>query len=181
MDEELIFDWTGQAKAREWYESLFEHYKWNARYWEQRALLESRLGHFPNARSYAEEAIRIQRHTFTLNTLGTILTKMAIEYLQPESRDAYNTFLEGIKYLKEARDIREDQTIHPFSTFFSRTIIFVKSVYVEKKSPIDDKIKSEWNGWIEAARRSSLFLHPEYKKLLEEFQRSWLLLAVKET
>ena len=179
MDQELISDWIGRGKAREWYEAIEQLYKWNARFWEQRALLEANLGHFPVARSFAEEAIKIKNDTFTLNTLGTILTRMALEFYAPDSKEAHDIFWEGLKHLREARDIRDDKNIHPYSVFFSRVYFYAKTLYVEKKIPIDDRLTAEWNNWTEHAAHSPLFMHTDTRKLLEDFKTKWLLLATK--
>jgi hypothetical protein len=180
MDEQLISDWVG-PRAREWYESLSPFFSWNARYWEQRALLESRMGHFPRARSYAEEAIRIQRHSFSLNTLGSILTKMSLEYFTPGSTESMDIFWEGIKHLRDSRDSRdsrEDESIHPYTTFFTRAIHLARTGFVEKGKPLDDRLKQEWANWITASKRSTVFSHPANFKILEDFQKAWLSLAV---
>lgn len=181
MDADLIYEWVGSQRAREFYESLVLNYSWNARFWEQRALLESRLGHFPRARSYAEEAVRIQKHAFTLNTLGSILTKMAIDYLSPDSKEGYDLFFEGLKCLEEARDTRDDETIHTYATFFNRTLSYARLVYQDKGDPVDDKLKSEWNSWMKHASRSPVYSHFDYKNQLSELQRNWLMLAVTKT
>lgn len=180
MDEQLVYDWLGTKTSREWYEALAVNYKWNARYWEQRALLEARLGQFPRARSYAEEAVRKQKHPFTLNTLGSILTRMAIDYHLPGSKESYEMFVEGLKNLKEARDIRDDDTIHSFTTFFTRTLAFAKLTYTEKGNLINEKLTAEWNSWMQQAKRATIFSHADNKSQLDEYHKNWLLLAVKD-
>jgi hypothetical protein len=179
MDEELIHDWVGTLRSRAWYEELVTYYEWNARFWEQRALLESRLGHFPRARSYAEEAVRIQKHPFTLNTLGSILTRMSISYHNPTSREAEALFNEGIEILKVARDMRDNQTIHTYHTYFARTLSFVKLAYVETGNIIPEELKSQWDNWMKSARRSTIYSHSENLKELDGQQKEWTTLIIR--
>lgn len=181
MDEQLIHEWVGAIRSRDWYEALVPMYNWNARFWEQRALLEARLGHFPRARSYAEEALRIQRHSFTLNTLGSILTKMATEYLNPQSREGYEVFWEGVKALRGARDYREDDSIHSYTTFFSRVIAFAKQAYVSQNQIIAEDLRKEFNAWMSVAKHTTLFSHPESKKQLDSYLSAMLELIAVQT
>ena len=114
MDQETVSRLVGQQNAREWYESLRRFYDWNARYWDQRALLESELGDHETARSYAERSIQALEHPFGYNTLGTVLLRMAIRRGNP------SPLLEGIRNLDRARRFQEwGEREHPFVTFFT--------------------------------------------------------------
>ena len=85
MDQATVSRLVGLTNARDWYDSVREFYDWNGRYWDQRALLESRLGEHETARSYAERSIQVHPHPFGYNTLGTVLLHSAI---QRGNRDA---------------------------------------------------------------------------------------------
>ena len=103
MDERILCDWIGEDKACELYANIAEIYGWNARYWEQRALAEARKGKFPSARSFAAHAVSLRQDTLTYNTLGAILTEMAISYPSLDRTDAADLFWEGIDALDTAR------------------------------------------------------------------------------
>ena len=144
-------------------------YDWNGRYWDQRALFESRLGNHAQARSYAERSLLILRHPFAFNTLGTVLGRAAI---QNADIDALR---ESINHLKASRDGRAWNTSeHPYTTFFSTMIRFGQECGLES---IPNSLRNEWADWFNYARRETLFSHPEGRQQLERFQVDWLSLA----
>jgi hypothetical protein len=61
-----------QEKSRKFYEDIRETWNWNSRYWEQCALMEVDSGDYSLALKYAETAVGIERHTYTLTTLAKI-------------------------------------------------------------------------------------------------------------
>ena len=79
MDQESVMRLVGPVFGRKLYEMMQGPYDWNGRYWDQRALFESELGNHAQARSYAEHSLRIHHHPFALNTLGTVLGRIAIQ------------------------------------------------------------------------------------------------------
>ena len=79
MDQESVMRLIGQNFGRDLYEVMQGPYDWNGRYWDQRALFESELGNHAQARSYAEHSLKIHHHPFALNTLGTVLGRMAVQ------------------------------------------------------------------------------------------------------
>ena len=178
MDQEVVFDWVGRDHAREWYENLLSGYDWDARYWEQRALAEARLHSFAKARSFAEEALRIQRHPFTLNTLGTVLMRMAVAHFEPGSAESKNVLWEGIGYLRQSRDDREWRHEHPYTSFFTWALRFAETAY--KGGPVEERLSAEWQRWMNAAERAPVFSHSQEYAKLQEFHRRWLSLAVSQ-
>ena len=99
MDQQTVSRLIGTQTARTWYESIREFYDWNGRYWDQRALLESKLGEHETARSYAERSIQVHPHSFGYNTLGTVLLRMAIQQGS------------GITYFRVLIILKEPETI----------------------------------------------------------------------
>lgn len=178
MDEGFVCDLLGARRARDWYADLEQFYEWNARYWEQRALVEVRNFNFPRARSYAEQALQIHRHPFTMNTLGSILTLMAIEHFIPGSAEAREIFWEGVGYLKDSRK-REGTGIHPYATFFNRALNYARKL--KEKGLTDQKLFSEWQHWIDHAKMAVVFKHLENNEQLQDFQSQWISLAISPT
>jgi hypothetical protein len=178
MDQDVLTDMIGIKNARLWYEELSNEYDWNARFWEQRALVESRLSNFPRARSFAEHALSIQKHTFTLNTLGTILIRMSYEHYPSSSKEGIESYWEGVKYLATAKKNSNGQFEHPFTAFFAHTLQYATSLK-NSGTNVDERLSKEWQRWLNDARNSVIFKHTSYLEKLNEYRKQWLMLAVQ--
>ncbi len=178
MDSEVVYGWMGQKLASRWYDELHDNFSWNSKFWEQRALTEARLKYFPKARSFAEEAVRIYYHHYSLNTLGTILVRMALEYVSPNSSESEELFWEGVKKLQESAKLSSFESTHPFITFFTYAWHYVR----RDRSTLytGSRIAKEWNSWMTRARNVPAFKHAELQFELENFQKQWLLLVTKD-
>ena len=169
MDEETVIRLVGRDRGRELFEAIQGIYDWNGRYWDQRALFESRLGNHAQARSYAERSLQILRHPFAYNTLGTVLGRAAIQNADVDA------LRESINNLKAARDGRAWNTSeHPYMTFFSTMIRFGQVWGLEF---ISNSLRNEWADWFNRSLREALFSHPEGRQQLERFQVDWLRLT----
>jgi len=112
------------AQAREWYELIKEHYDWNARYWDQRALLESGERNHEAAFSYAKKAVNLNGHSFSLTTLGTVLLRAAADERTKLSDDErFEAYEDGERTLRESRaqEVRDGRggNEHPLETYFA--------------------------------------------------------------
>ena len=160
-----------EQEAREWYENLREYYDWNGRYWDQRALLESRFGEHETARSYAERSIQVHRHSFGFNTLGTVLLRMAINLGSDES------LLLGIRNLEIARGFQDwGEREHPFVTFFTSLIRFAEAWGI---NAVPHRARTSWTQWLRDANSSTVFSYPQTHRQLEEWNREWLKFAAE--
>jgi hypothetical protein len=113
------------ARADELYELCKPKWAWNSRFWEQRALLivETNLA---TALQYARHAVAIERHPFTLTTLGKILFR-EMEFSAPIAKSSQ--FAEAFECLSEAIDKEGFTTrvaVHPFVLLFRGTIQFLE-------------------------------------------------------
>lgn len=117
MDLETVRRLLRTDRVDDWYRRLEPHYRWNARYWEQRALgLTDELA---RASSYARRAVDKSQDPFTLNTLGTVLMRRATgsdEGLDLLTRLSY--WAEGLDALASSTDLAHGEFEHPFMTFF---------------------------------------------------------------
>jgi len=172
MDWEIVWRLVGKDRAREWYDCLREDLEWNGRYWEQRALMESRLGEHAIARSYAERSVRIHAHPFALNTLGTVLAHLAVETGDTEMLRS------AVVNLREARDFPQWKPMeHPYVTFFSHILNFASKWGIAQ---IPSDIRRVWPEWYRGAERLPMFSHAENARRLRGWQREWLTLGVKD-
>ena len=171
MDQESVMRLLGPIHGRTLYEVMQGSYDWNGRYWDQRALFESELGNHAQARSYAEHSLQIHHHPFALNTLGTVLGRIAVQDGDPD------TLREAIRNLEYARDQRRwDASEHPYVTFFTTMIKFGQAWGV---AAIPTQLRSVFTEWFNRASNSSVFSSAYAERQLKTFQRDWLYLAVQ--
>jgi hypothetical protein len=176
MDEQFLIEWLGLRRTLAWYDSLQAHYDWNARFWEQRALAETRLKKFAKARSYAERAVAIRASAFSLNTLGTVLLRIAVEGTIVGSVEQRDTFWEGIARLDDANRRSNYELQHPFNTFFVYALRWARQL-VENGNERDARLLDEWLKWMRRAQQSPYYKHPETAPELRSFQQEWLMLT----
>lgn len=170
LDEENVMRLLGGDIGRQLYDSLQPTYDWNARYWDQRALFESALDDHERARSYAEHALQINRHPLSLNTLGTILGRIAVRDGDPE------VLREAIRMLEDGRDYRQwDASEHPYVTFFTTIIRYGQGWGLES---IPSQLRNASSSWFTSAKNAGVFASWEGEAQLQGFQREWLYLAV---
>jgi hypothetical protein len=170
LDQDTVVAHVGTSRAREWYDELRDDYSWNGRYWEQRALLESRFGDHRTARSYAERALQVHSHPYAYNTLGTVLLRTACE------QGSVAFLREGIDQLEQARHYRSPwiESEHPYVTFFTSLLRFAREWGLQA---IPDDVRSKWRLWHRDALASTLFSHEDRFAEVQGWQREWLMLA----
>jgi len=171
MLQDVVVRLVGPGYARDWYAQLIEDYEWNGRYWEQRALLESRLGSHTTARSYAERSLSIHPHPFAYNTLGTILFRIAFETGDVADLEA------GIQSLEEALSFRDwVKTEHPFVTYFTSMLRFAQTWGFQT---IPTSLRDGFMHWHRRASHASIFGHPRYQEELRSWLNQWLSFATQ--
>ena len=115
-----------EVHAEEFYVSVKDAWKWNSRYWEQRALLIGNRD-IRTALQFARHAVAIERHPHPLTTLGKVLL-MSLNSCPNEAErasvfgDAFEVLSDAISM--EARASRV--TIQPFSTLLIGTSRFLE-------------------------------------------------------
>lgn len=116
------------SHSEEFYIRMKRDWEWNSRYWEQFALLKldkslkssglDRVNLLSQAVSHARHAVKIERHPFTLTTLGRIL----LEQMKQISGKSQMAFNEAFSCLDEAirwEGINNRIAIHPYMTLLS--------------------------------------------------------------
>ena len=109
-----LFDYDGtvldliRENSEAFYLQMKSHWEWTSRYWEQFALLKldkflkatsaDRFELLSQSVSHARFAVRIERHPFTLTTLGRVL----IEQMKQVADKFEQSFSEAFKCLQEA-------------------------------------------------------------------------------
>ena len=171
MDEQVVLGWAGREYAQDWYRRLAGDWGWNSRFWEQRALLEVHVdsANFPQGRSYAEEAVRVHRDPFSLNTLGTILLRMAYQYHSPESSAGQIVLWEGIEALKESRRDGRGENEHPYMSFFSHVLNCAN----QQPNIKNAMLVREWSDWAAQARQSELANNARFVQQVRARDQDW--------
>ena len=172
MNHELVLRIAGEAEGREWYENLRSSYDWNGRYWDQRALFESRCDQHETALSYAERSIQVHPHSFGHNTLGTVLLRMAIP------QGSADLLRQGIGHLTEAKEFRGwGVREHPYVTFFTFMNRYAQEWGI---AHIPQPLRNSWSDWYREAQSSPVFSTIHGREDLANWQRQWIQLAAAE-
>ena len=108
----------------DFYAQTHNSWKWNSRYWEQRALSTER-NDIDTALQYARHATAIESHPYPWTTLATILTHKMEQ--APALRDSI--FPEALDLLKNVFSFEERRgwrpTPHPYATLLHSVTLFI--------------------------------------------------------
>lgn len=179
-----LMDWETvrhdlREQAGSWYAALEPLCGWNARFWEQRALLASDKNDELRAFSYAKKAIDLHgRDAFPYTTLGKICMKIAVTR---NDAVAVERFWEGVEALSTSRELAIQSGLeweHPYITFFSYALRVSKLPQFQNEKA---KLMQVWIEWMRDAKNSAVlnFLNDRSHRSLDDYQREWLLQAVK--
>jgi hypothetical protein len=114
-----------RSNAERFYVDVQKQWEWNSRYWEQRALLTAPHD-IDTAVQYGRHAIGIERHPYSLTTLGKLL------FIKMEQCDSgkESIFREALGVLSEAVALESNwmrMTIHPFITALNGIIRYLQA------------------------------------------------------
>ena len=168
MDIAFVQRLLGREDVDSWYESLRPHYKWQARFWEQRALgLPDALD---KAYSYAERAVDLHRDAFSLNTLGTVLMRRAAHPNTDNSmRQTY--WQQAVGALAESREDGRGRFDFPFMTFFSHSTRILE--YAKHDSTWLAAMEHEVRAWASSAAQASLGADVDVARSIARFPAAW--------
>ena len=112
--------------ADSFYEKSHDAWKWNPRYWEQRALL-TQTTNIDLAIQYARHAVAIEGHPFPWTTLASLLVKK-LDTLEIGHAAIFNEVIELLqKIVRHERASRSWRpTPHPYTVLFHAASIFLK-------------------------------------------------------
>lgn len=171
LDQEQVSLSIG-GKALVFYEEHEPYLGWSSRYWDQRALLESRIeGHFSKAYSYSQKAISLERHPFAFTSLGTICMSHSTSLVNSNRAEAMKYFYEGEEALTTAWNLATSSGRiyeHPFVKFFASAAHILR-----KLSPTDPEFETILQFhriWLQRANDSPAFSTYYGKKRLREIQ-----------
>jgi hypothetical protein len=112
-------------RAERFYVACQPKWEWNSRYWEQRALLAADTD-LMTGLQYARHAVAIERHPFTLTTLG----KLLLSQMEGDPGKKSAVFCEAFENLSAAIHMegrRSRIRVHPYATLFSGTARYLES------------------------------------------------------
>jgi hypothetical protein len=181
LDQEQVSLSTGSLALR-FYEEHEPDMGWSSRYWDQRALLESRIdGHFSKAYSYSQKAISLERHPFAYTSLGTICMTHSSKLLSDNRIEAMKYFYEGEDALSTALNLTGTDSAyeHPFVKFFASATQMLR-----KLDPSDtefDAILHLFKIWIKRAIDSPAYATSYGQKRLREIQALELKQSIRAT
>jgi len=171
LDQEHVSKSIG-SKALSFYEEHETVLGWSSRYWDQRALLESRIeGHFPKAYSYSQKAISLESHPFAYTSLGTICMRYCGNVLENNRMDAMKFFYEGEEALSKAWSLSAEKGRpyeHPFVTFFASATSLLKKT--DPKNPEFESVLQLFRIWLQRAKDSSVFKTSQGQKRIKDVQ-----------
>jgi hypothetical protein len=180
MDHEVVRRWWGQHTVEAWYREIESSYAWNARFWEQRALAETRAGQFDRAESYAYEAVKLLPNSvFANNTLGTVLLQKAVQWQTPGTETSRETYERGVRFLEIASETARNKSPYPFTSFFEHTLRYCDSLLGLGTATWDEGIERLWNRWMNNARYAPAYEHLETSESLRTFNERWLSLTLR--
>lgn len=171
LDHEKVSQSIG-SKTVEFYEEHEAILGWSSRYWDQRALLESRIeGHFSKAYSYSQKAISLERHPYAYTSLGSICMTHSTKIINKNRMEAMKYFYEGEEALGAAWNLAENSGRayeHPFVKFFASAALMLRGI-----SPRDTEfgaILQLFQVWIQRANDSRAFETSFGQKRLREMR-----------
>lgn len=178
LDQEQVSLSIG-SKALAFYEEHEPALGWSSRYWDQRALLESRIdGHFPKAYSYSQKAISLERHPYAYTSLGTICMRYCTSVVDKNRAEAMKYFYEGEEALTTAWNLAEASGRayeHPFVKFFASAAQMFRKL--PPSDPEFDAILQLHRIWLQRAKDSPAFATHFGQRRLRDVQA----LEMKET
>lgn len=130
------------------FEKIEWAYEWNARFWDQRALVAADNRRFEEAFSWAQQALDKRKDAFSLNTIGSVLMRRAVF----EGRTGHwptETYEKAHGYLLEARQLEKERADYPIETFFSFTRRLLEQVPVRDRG-LNMQIANFWANWYAA-------------------------------
>lgn len=113
--------------ADSFYEKSHDAWKWNPRYWEQRALL-TQSTNIDLAIQYARHAVAIEEHPFPWTTLASLLVKK-LDTLENSHGSIFEEVIDLLqKVIRHERASRSWRpTPHPYTVLFHAASIFLKA------------------------------------------------------
>lgn len=177
MDEEFVGSiHPNSQEALVWYANLEEDYAWNARFWEQRALLASRSGSHEMALSWAVKAVSKLRDSFSLNTVGVVAMRRAVAEART-GKWPLGSFADAEQYLRESRSLRSsgtgrDRAEYPYVSFFSG-VLDVHAVTGEITGKDRDVVGSKIMDWQVAVADLSEVARRQVEPLVNRVVETW--------
>ncbi|RIX81316.1 SIR2 family protein [Acidovorax cavernicola] len=177
MSWQVVVSNVGE-RADDWYGELELACGWNARFWEQRALLASENNDESKAFSFAKKAVTLHHSDpFTHTTLGKVCVHIGINR---KDQVGVDRFWEGVDSLENSRQIARDSGLeweHPYITFFSHALRAADENHFKNEN---SSLNKKWAEWMRAARVSKAFPPNSIgARDLDDFDHRWRMVFVR--
>ena len=124
--EKVVRPLLGTA-AKDFYDQTHDDWRWNSRFWEQRAIL-TQTDNIDLAIQYARHAVAIEDHPFPWTTLASLLFKKLIT-TKTGQRSLFDEIFELltkiIRFESESKSLRP--TPHPYSILLDSTAYYLSN------------------------------------------------------
>lgn len=181
VDEKNVSKSIGN-EALHFYEEQEEMLGWSSRYWDQRALLESKIpGHFSKAYSYSQKAISLENHPFAYTSLGTICMRHSLNIISTDYSESMKWFYEGEEALTQAftlsHETLQSPYEHPFVTFFATVQTLLSKVSTKKGEY--RAVINLFSIWVNRAEESPVFYGEHGQKRLAKIKSGYMKASLK--
>lgn len=121
--ENVVDDLLGLELGEKFYKEIQEEWKWNSRYWENRALLVAE-NNLDLGIQHARHAVSIERHPFPWTTLAALLLrKMNVNNKSEIFNEIFDLLIRAFDYDKY---LLRHQGAHAYNVFFRGVIKFIE-------------------------------------------------------
>ncbi|WP_080983926.1 SIR2 family protein [Micrococcus luteus] len=174
MDSENVQKWVGLDRAVHLYEDLEAAYRWNSRYWEQRALTHATRKEFLKAHEFVANAQAAHDDPFVWTTAAKVKSDELLYTFNPQN--VWEESREVLYLLSRARDSDRTLSEHPYGIAFNFMINMARE---SLRRGVDIPIWAEdlWRQWMDSARFSVTFRDPISKKKLRKYGADWAVVV----
>jgi len=154
------------------FSQIEDAYSWNARFWEQRALIGSDAEKYEQAFSWAQQGVATKSDARSLTTLGVVLMQRALHEAEGGlwPTDWYERAEEQ---LADARRLEGTRAEYPIDTFFRYTMRLVDAV-PKRDAALNGQLKTLWQNWYSSMLTLETVSQNRLDRIRREAAAAWV-------